>query len=386
MSKKFLTVSTVSLLAIGVLVISLWLVNAQLQEHAQALALTQHELASTQKALVHNKMSILALERIETDLTRNLQTTGIQNQDLQSDVVQQQQRNVQLQQTNTKLTMAHANLQLEKEEVDSQLVASQSDVRSQSMRTAQLTSDLTVAQGQLVSMQQEQEQLISEYQSVQELEKTHSKLESDIAHLEESITALKKQRAPLRLDVDTIAFACTGSMEPKLTCLDSATMIRNFQPEDIVVGTIIGFEPPTECTLKEHATVHRVIQIKVQNGSYYYWTKGDNAQESDQCWIPVEYVHGYVTELHKGTYPENAPLRAKVNTAQNTVDARWAIYDQRYKEYCSHGQEASCLLYTYQMEELTYLYNSYNVAFTYYSCVLEQARGQLQICVLSPWF
>ena len=81
------------------------------------------------------------------------------------------------------------------------------------------------------------------YQLVVRLDRAGSieELEVMITSLRAEITDLKRERSPLLLESGISTFRCTGSMEPKLTCLDSATMLNNFFPEDITVGAIISF-------------------------------------------------------------------------------------------------------------------------------------------------
>ena len=128
---------------------------------------------------------------------------------------------------------------------------------------------------------------------------------------------------------------CTGSMEPALTCLDEVTIRTDFAPADITVGTIIDFlSSPVDCPVREG--IHRVVDVKVEDGVHYYWTKGDNA-EADDCWLPESYVHGYVVDVHVGVRPENADLRESVNDSKARLDEARAKYREAaaaYDDYC----------------------------------------------------
>ena len=47
-------------------------------------------------------------------------------------------------------------------------------------------------------------------------------------------------------------------------------------------------------------------------------------------------ISGYVVGITKNTFPENAPLRNKVNAAQQAYDAAEQTYDDLALEYCGH--------------------------------------------------
>ena len=71
-------------------------------------------------------------------------------------------------------------------------------------------------------------------------------LNSQINGLQIEIVSLEGRRAPLIVETYTGTFACTGSMEPKITCLDSATWLSNFEPQHVVIGAVISFTPTAE--------------------------------------------------------------------------------------------------------------------------------------------
>ena len=99
-------------------------------------------------------------------------------------------------------------------------------------------------------------------------------------------------------------------MEPKVTCLDSATWLRNFNPEDIAIGVVIRLTPTPECDLGVASCVQpRVMDITEAHRTYYYWPKGDANADADGCWIPDTNVSRYVIELLKDTHPGNNNLR-----------------------------------------------------------------------------
>ena len=86
-------------------------------------------------------------------------------------------------------------------------------------------------------------------------------LNSQIGRLNGEITELERRREPLIVDSHTAGFKCTGSMEPRITYLDSATWLENFNPEDIVVGAVISFTPTAACELDSGPVAHRVMSI-----------------------------------------------------------------------------------------------------------------------------
>jgi signal peptidase len=69
----------------------------------------------------------------------------------------------------------------------------------------------------------------------------------------------------------------TGSMEPTIP-VGSIVTIKKVNPEDVKVGDIITFKAG------ESTVMHRVIDKIVENGSYYFRTKGD-ANEVPDPWI-----------------------------------------------------------------------------------------------------
>ena len=98
-----------------------------------------------------------------------------------------------------------------------------------------------------------------------------------VDELEVEIKELQEQRRPLILSpgaVATSGFLCTGSMYPAITCLDRGSWLEEFNPEDIVVGATISFNPNCwEEGPDDIPTAHRVKEIKVEDGTYYFWPR-----------------------------------------------------------------------------------------------------------------
>ncbi|MDO8637336.1 MAG: hypothetical protein Q7R34_14090 [Dehalococcoidia bacterium] len=128
-------------------------------------------------------------------------------------------------------------------------------------------------------------------------------LETRINTLNSEIKALEVKRIALVPEIVKSVFYCTGSMDPKITCMDTAEYLTNFKPEDVTVGAVIGMRNPGTygCGLSGYRVTHRVMAIKIEGGEYFYRTKGDNNSEDDGCWIPSKAVDGYMISLTKGS-------------------------------------------------------------------------------------
>ena len=151
-------------------------------------------------------------------------------------------------------------------------------------------------------------------------------------------------------------------MEPKLTCLDTATWLNDFEPEDIVVGATISFQgsacwsdAPTHSR-----TAHRVMDLRVTNGVHYYWPQGDANSGPDGCWVPESSVKGYMIEIHKDTRPANATLRNNVNAAKDAYVAARVRYG------CSSNLRRTCYASGSAYDAIVQAYN-------YWDCWYENA-------------
>ena len=173
-------------------------------------------------------------------------------------------------------------------------------------------------------------------------------LRTKASALRDEIEELEEWRRPLILALDSAAtsgFKCTGSMEPTITCLDRATFLTNFRPEDIVVGATISFDPSCwEDGASGRRTAHRVADIELRGGIYHYWPKGDASDEPDGCWIPQTSVRGYIIEIHKNAVPENAELRDQVNAARAAFVAAREAYRDLLEGYCGSRDPDWCYL------------------------------------------
>ncbi len=193
-----------------------------------------------------------------------------------------------------------------------------------------------------------------------------------IGDLEQQIKDLETKRLVLIPKTRKASFSCTGSMEPKITCMDTAVYLTNFKPEDIVLGSIVSYtnkyaSPPNAaiaCIFREgrcererplpdcpeDRISHRVINIKTENGKYFYRTKGDSNSEDDGCWIPSDYVNGYMISLTKGSDSVMEELLSRIWVLEAEVKSleldKAEEYNQllsKYRAYCPNAGEL-CIL------------------------------------------
>ena len=198
-----------------------------------------------------------------------------------------------------------------------------------------------------------------------------------IDSLETEIERLQEQRRPLILPygaVTTSGFYCTGSMYPAITCMDEGTWLNDFNPEDIVVGATISFNP--DCWEEEPddiGTAHRVKEIKVEDGIYYFWPRGDNNREDDGCWVPEDNVSRYLTGLVKNVRPENALLQSQVVSSK----VAWLLADETYENlllaYCGHTDASNCYLYGNEYDVVIDAYYKLRDADNFYDCWIRNA-------------
>ena len=192
-------------------------------------------------------------------------------------------------------------------------------------------------------------------------------------NLQQEIAELERRREPLIVDSYTRGFKCTGSMEPKITCLDTATWLTDFYPEDIVIGAVISFTPTAACELGSGPVAHRVMSVRRgASGDYYYWPKGDANSQDDGCWIPHTNVNGYMIELLLNTNLENSGLRNRVNTAKAAWDEARQNYEQKRLEYCG-SVTGACTLSGARYNEVIRLLNIFLAKSIFWEVVYREA-------------
>jgi signal peptidase len=81
----------------------------------------------------------------------------------------------------------------------------------------------------------------------------------------------------------------SGSMEPALQ-VGGAVVSRPVQPEDIEVGNIISYHPPTK---PDALVCHRVVDIESAD-TLIFQTKGDANEEIDAYTVPADNIVGRV--------------------------------------------------------------------------------------------
>lgn len=124
-----------------------------------------------------------------------------------------------------------------------------------------------------------------------------------------------------------LAFKCTGSMEPTISCEDQAYGAAPPVPEEIAVGDIISFDSPGDCL--DGSIVHRVVTVEVVDGAYSYQTQGDASDEPDACLVPYAAIDFLVVSILSGAEddPRKTKLRERVNSAAAALDAAESVYD-----------------------------------------------------------
>ncbi len=300
--------AAVALAAVGILVAYLFL---ELGESNDRLTATRATLADTQMTLQ------------ETDSALSEQT--VQNTGLERANTALRAEKESVEATNALLEFSLDDALDAIEEWKTALQGSRSDYEDLSEEHAVLTvsaqglrSENTGLQEENTALQVRHDEVVATHGRLEVLLEEESRLSQSILAIREEIAGALERRQALIVGVTAdVEFACTGSMEPKITCLDTATWAEPIEPGEIVVGAVVTYAPPCwEDDDDDGQIAHRVTHIEVTNGIHYYWTKGDANTWSDGCWIPYRNVHKYMIDLHKNTRPENADLRNSVNHAR----------------------------------------------------------------------
>ena len=189
-----------------------------------------------------------------------------------------------------------------------ELATTETQLADKTAESVALAADLETTEEELVTKTSELETLIGAVGTLEDVRTETETLANQVSSLRSEIEQLEAEREPLIVESYRVGFRCTGSMEPKITCLDEATWLYNFKPQDIVIGATISFTPTAACNLSSTGPVaHRVMDIKVEAGTYYYRPKGDANSSADGCWIPQANVDSYIIALHQNVRPENQP-------------------------------------------------------------------------------
>ncbi len=385
---------------VGYLSLELSQTNADLQETREALVQSNADLVASIEA--HNALAAdfdtLVMQRnalvAERDaLTGSLAETRTERDRLRAEAHELSEQNRTLAHEKAVLTQEHGHLQGVHEQLTTthQQLGAQHEALQVSHLELQAAHEqlgasheaLQVSQQQLQAshetLQTSHEALDSSYKALnlkhtelQQTAGTVEELETQAGSLRTEIAQLEERRKPLILSQQSErirGLLCTGSMEPKLTCLDTATWLHDYQPEEIVVGATISFESRA-CWSDEPSnswTAHRVMDIRVTNGVHYYWPQGDANSGPDGCWVPESSVTGYMIEIHKNTTPENATLRDNVNAAKDAYVAARDAYRDLRQSYGCYDFTATCVVYSdFAYNALTAAYQRYSEAYDYY--------------------
>gem|GEM_PF-2801103 len=308
---------------------SILIVSQRLEQREATLASTTDMLIKTQADLRNNQVALTNVETKLLDTERKLSIT-----DMQLDLTE-----VELRTNQGKLDSMTMELELTK--VD--LRTNQGKLDSMTMELELTKVDLRTNQGKLDSTARELSATKGELTTLGQTIKLIGNLEERIKSFNSELKVLEARRLVLIPKTKDVIFLCTGSMDPKITCMDTAEYLTNFKPEDVIRGTIISFI--STCDLSGDRISHRVIDIKIEGGEYFYRTKGDNNSEDDGCWIPSKAVAGYMISLTKGSdsvmegllsYVWSLETKAKslkVNLA--TLDKSITYYDGEYNRLLS---------------------------------------------------
>ena len=383
------------------------------------LELVRDELASSESQL---EATTEGLEHTEAVLDSTAQELGSTKEELDNTTHELTETSEELASTIDQLGVTTEELDTTTQELDataSKLDATAAELDSTAGMLASTAAELEATQDELEATSGRLASTSAQLDSTeQELAVTLAKrdvldeqlrvIRVRVGSLEEvktrlaDIEALIEQREPLIPETGVRDFACTGSMEPKITCLDSARYLFNFDPNDIVVGSVIAFTPPEDCDLELEEgknLVHRVIEVGEQDGVIAFRTKGGNSYSDDGCWITPDDILGYITALDKDTYSERERLGDAVNAARVSFDEAQRAFmeaDYAYEDYADDW----CYNYTCQSpyyQRALRLYKARQAAFDHwekehgtFQCWLDFAKsdvayqGVWSLCGLTP--
>ena len=266
----------------------------------------------------------------------------------------------------------------------------QATLKGYRSQSATLKQDLADAVQRAEEQLWDNQDLRVQYQDLQTLAGTVDTLDGRASDLRGVIADLEERRKPLiltRSNAPKTGFRCTGSMEPTITCLDEAVWLEDFRPEDVAVGAVISYDPDcNEAEANGTGTSHRVMDIKVRNGVYQYWPKGDANDEPDGCWVPHTNVTGYIIKLHRDAAPENAWSRDWVNGAKAAQADAERVYLDLIERFCGHRNPARCTVPRGDYPTVATAYNEYLKAHQQWKCALRSATappGRFYPCELA---
>lgn len=367
-----------------------------LKATSEDLDATDKRLDEAQDALASEKSQLKTTTKELRDTTDDLQATSL---DLSRTSQELDATKQTLEDTTEELALTSTQLADTSHELDSTAAALEETTRDLETTTENLnsttatlditTTELEDANAELDSMKQElaftTDELTSTTAQLDTVTQDLSALRSRVGNLETvetrltELEAMIEQRTPLIPDTHVGGFACTGSMEPTITCMDTALWLDNYDPNDIVVGAVISFNPDQSCNLRGSGrTAHRVIEIR--SAPLAFKTKGDANDEDDECWIAPGQVNGYITAIYKGTVLENAVLMLTVGTSKVVYREAEQEYEAYVARYCPNYECSSRGTY----QKATRLYNEVIALEETYLCWLDVAREHTRGDVFNP--
>ena len=324
--------------------------NASLRTTQTALADTDATLQETRVALAESDRDRVALAEVIDRLQQDKANLQRDRASLQAD------KNALVGYLNSALAEnaaltddleaaggVHVQLRGELVEADMQISTLTDEKVDVEWRLGEMTKRFEARDADYTALHAQHQQLVQAVGAAEELTARATGLRTEIATLEERrrplFLAMQRQRVE--------GFLCTGSMEPKLTCLDTATWMPDFSPDEIVAGTVISFDNRA-CWSDAVGgrSAHRVVATHVIDDVHYYWPKGDAHADADGCWVPHTAVDGYLIELHRNTVLANAELRDNVNVANAAYSSAWEAYLDAIEAYCGHRNAQRCSVST----------------------------------------
>ena len=106
-----------------------------------------------------------------------------------------------------------------------------------------------------------------------------------------TVVLTKKGEAPNILGYSLFR-VMTGSMEPNIPT-DSLIVVKRLQPSELREGDVISFYS-RDPALRGEVNTHRIIEIKQDEGKYYFATKGDANNVEDRYITQEEDLIGKV--------------------------------------------------------------------------------------------
>ena len=315
--------------------------NTELRATAATLRATAATLRTTAATLQTTETDLGTTREHLEDRTASLNKTTAVLAQTTADFAAERTVRSQLQQDNTALTASLDTATAENTTLTTGLATAVGVQR-------QLQSDLSTANAQVISIRTEKLDVEERHRALEAAVGTVTNLEGRVKDLQDELDALRERRRPLILAKDRegiTGFKCTGSMEPVLTCLDTATWAQPLGAEDIVVGSTISF-PSVSCWPDEtdsRFVSHRVMDIRVIDGVAHYWPKGDGNTEADGCWVLHTAVDGYIIAIHKDTRPANKGLRNRVNSSEARYVAARDARVAAWSDYLAENERLCCL-------------------------------------------